>query len=1579
MRRLLVTLLCCAWFASAAASSAPFAGTISGTVTAPGSLSGISVSIYNTGGSFVTSASVDPLTGAYTTPVVADGTYYARTNVLGGAYLNQLWNGITCTSCNPITGTPIVISGGSVSGIDFNLVAAGHISGTITNEVVPGPVAGVQVTILTPGNTFVTSVTTDASGFFSTALGFTGLPAGTYYVRTDDNTQGFINELYNNVPCLLSFSCPLTSATPVVVTSGSTTTGIDFALRPGGRFTGTITDASTSLPIVVAPGVTRPQVDVLDAAGQTVSRTTSDASGVYFSRGLPTGSYFLRTLNNSGYINRAHDGTICIPSCAVTSLAPIAVTEGATVGANFSLEAGGRVSGVVRDVATSAGLSLISVNIYSSTGQFLTSGLTNALGEYTSNDGLPSGSYFASTFNGRGYINRLYNDIECPAGCSPTFGAPIVVTSGITTSGIDFNLQAGGRFTGLVTAVGGTPVLTGVTVNVLNASGTTISSGFTDVSGHYTTGAGLVAGSYYLQTSNSQGYINERHLNVSCVGTVCPGAPSGAAVAIAPGGLVTVDFDLVAGGRISGSVLDDDVPAAAVPGSTVSIIDGTGATLSSGTVDSLGNYISGAGLPAGTYYARTNNSVGFINELYDDLPCPSGCNVSAGTAIPVAAAATTSGVNFVLTAGARITGQVTSAATSLPLPNVSVTVSTPNGSSAGFATTDSTGSFAVGGLVAGTYYARTSNTFGYIDKLYDGIPCGTGCPPFTGTPIVVGTGATVSGIDFSLAIGGRVSGTLTDAATSLPVSGATVQILTSSGAVVTTGRTDLSGNYITGSGIATGTYYVRASSTTGHITQLYSGIPCAGTCTIVAGTPISVVEGSTTGGIDFVMEAGGRVSGTVIDSATSTPIPTVQIQIVDPNGRTIATATTDGSGNYITGAGVPSGTYYARTSNGLGYINEIYNNKPCPQTCPVISGDSFSVTIGSTTSGINFSLDRGGRIAGTIIDSATAQPIGGAFVTIYDASGRRWSTASTNQFGQYVSGAGLPAGTYFATADDDLGHIPQLYSGFPCSSTSTCSVTSGTPITVTGTATTNGIDFSLVLGARISGTVTNTTTSLPAANVGVLVLDASGIVLSTGTTNALGNDTTTSGLPDGSYYVRTTNNQGLINRLWATPTTLECVGPSSGTSPACIVTTGTPVAVTAGTITSNIDFGLAAGGRVGGTVTLAAGGTPLTPVQVVVYSAAGMRLTGGTTDGTGVYRTSEGLPTGTYYARTENSLGLVNKVYNDVTCSTSCVPTAGTPIGVTAGSTTLGIDFALEPDTDPDGDGIAATIDLDVAFSNAFSDVAQGGTTDGVLTARNGWTVNVGDVSPGGVQVSLAGSGGAAATLEVCSAGGAEGIALDAAGEIGLTQCSPTGSTFLRAVVALPTIELRDPPTGPGVLILLTTGQAATVGSPIEASPANTESITVLFVDGTNTPYGSMDLDPGEIVNVDVDSAGNVEATVENGVVTITVGSETQTLAAGESASFESPLVNLDGVFDAIIAQVQGFVASGDIRTRGIGNSLIAQLRDAKQLSHTDRAAATAAVQQLITRVEQLYKTRQISQTARAALIASLQALLAQL
>jgi len=46
--------------------------------------------------------------------------------------------------------------------------------------------------------------------------------------------------------------------------------------------------------------------------------------------------------------------------------------------------------------------------------------------------------------------------------------------------------------------------------------------------------------------------------------------------------------------------------------------------------------------------------------------------------------------------------------------------------------------------------------------------------------VSVTAGATTSGVDFGLALGGRISGTVTDAATGTPLAGVSVQVYTAS-------------------------------------------------------------------------------------------------------------------------------------------------------------------------------------------------------------------------------------------------------------------------------------------------------------------------------------------------------------------------------------------------------------------------------------------------------------------------------------------------------------------------------------------------------------------------------------------------------------------------------------------------------------------------------------------------------------------------------------------------------------------------------------------------------------------------------
>src|SRR5262249_38311593 len=140
-----------------------------------------------------------------------------------------------------------------------------------------------------------------------------------------------------------------------------------------------------------------------------------------------------------------------------------------------------------------------------------------------------------------------------------------------------------------------------------------------------------------------------------------------------------------------------------------------------------------------------------------------------------------------------------------------------------------------------------------------------------------------------------------------------------------------------------------------------------------------------------------------------------------PEGVPFANGITDGTGNYIIDGGSVTGTVYAQTSNTLGYMNEVYNNQHCDGSCNIFGlGTAISVTLGATTSGIDFALDPGGFISGTVRDTA-GNPIPDVKLQITDGTGNQVLEAQTDLAGNYVTG-GLAAGTYYAHTHQRFGY-----------------------------------------------------------------------------------------------------------------------------------------------------------------------------------------------------------------------------------------------------------------------------------------------------------------------------------------------------------------------------------------------------------------------------------------------------------------------------------------------------------------------------------------------------------------------------
>ena len=163
-----------------------------------------------------------------------------------------------------------------------------------------------------------------------------------------------------------------------------------------------------------------------------------------------------------------------------------------------------------------------------------------------------------------------------------------------------------------------------------------------------------------------------------------------------------------------------------------------------------------------------------------------------------------------------------------------------------------------------------------------------------------------------------------------------------------------------------------------------------------------------------------RISGVVTSVATGNPINLVDMDVFDSNGASVSiTGGTSGAGGVYTLTLPGPGTYTIRadSSRAGGRMDQYYDHAFLPSLATPIT-----VTTGQTVSGIDFDLDNGVEIQGTIRSSANNQSIAGVDLDLYGSTGEFLSgySATSAADGSYGFGA-LPAGTYFLRADPDPG------------------------------------------------------------------------------------------------------------------------------------------------------------------------------------------------------------------------------------------------------------------------------------------------------------------------------------------------------------------------------------------------------------------------------------------------------------------------------------------------------------------------------------------------------------------------------
>lgn len=696
--------------------------------------------------------------------------------------------------------------------------------------------------------------------------------------------------------------------------------------------------------------------------------------------------------------------------------------------------------------------------------------------------------------------------------------------------------------------------------------------------------------------------------------------------------------------------------------------------------------------------------------------CVLMCLASSGVAQSVPLTAT----------GGWITGDVVDAATSMPLGLALVQFFDSSGHYAGDVYSNPAGQFTMGQLNPGTYFAIANEGILYVSEIYDNVICAGSCDPLSGTPIPVNDGSGTT-IHFALEQGGFISGSITDAATGTPLVGVAVDAIDDSGYWVSDTETDALGHY-TIFGLPAGSYFVLADAYYEYIDKLYDNIDCPnGSCDPTTGDAVSVTLGQETSGIDFALDRGGSLSGTVTDAATGVPLENTEIRVYIAPGYFVGSGSSDFLGNYVVG-GLPTGTYFAVSINDLNYIDELFDDIPCPGDCDPTTGTPVPVVVAAETPGINFALDRGGSFSGTITDSLTGAPLWAVQVSAVGANGTSAGYDVTDFLGRYVIG-GLPTGAYFAETRDAPNHQDEIFDNIPCPGSAWCDPTVGDAISVTVANNTPGVDFGLRSLGTISGKITDATGTVPLGFVHVSARSQSPFFEAYTHTDVFGNYVI-SGLEVGVYHVRTSNGIGYIDEIY---NNIPC--PEVG--PPCNPFGGDDVSVSLESDTSGIDFALNRGGTIIGRITDAQDGSPLSSyyTEIQAFDSSGNYVQStNLLDNFGDYA-FQGLPAGNYFAIASAS-GYVGELYSDLPCPNSnCDPTTGTPIPVALDSDTLGIDFALDRL-------------LNVLFQDDFDD----GIVDPNWTyAKGSWSEAAGQLSGGSSKKATALADPAFTGCSVCT------------------------------------------------------------------------------------------------------------------------------------------------------------------------------------------------------------------------------------
>ncbi|MEO8505475.1 MAG: carboxypeptidase-like regulatory domain-containing protein [Acidobacteriota bacterium] len=456
-----------------------------------------------------------------------------------------------------------------------------------------------------------------------------------------------------------------------------------------------------------------------------------------------------------------------------------------------------------------------------------------------------------------------------------------------------------------------------------------------------------------------------------------------------------------------------------------------GNPLASAVTNVSGQY-SILGLPSGNYFLQTRppfpNPQHYTGMTYANIPSNDLCG-ARGTEVAVGTG-TTAAIDFSVSVGASIQGDVTRSGTGEASVDSAVAAYDLRGCDMGSVAPEANGAFEFPGLPPGKYYLATRSST-RADQLYPGLPCtNLSCDIFSGTPVA--TGAVVN---FVLSAGSSIAGTVLGPGAA-PLPGAQVEVWKATDKVTSLFSPD---GHFSVMGLSPGIGYRILAKKVGFVTEVYPNAPCpAGGCNVgSAGTGIDLpAPGTAIAGVDIQLAPGHSIQGSLSPGSAA---------VVQVFGSTGLAGEVSASVSYNV-PDLPDGNYVVRATMGNA-LTELYNNHPCAAN-QVCLGDTVTVS-GADRTGINFSLGGAIPLHGMVHNTA-GDPIGAVPIEILAADGTVMSAAASVVDGSWTtSSEGLPSGTYYVRTRLPRRihqYADRLWNGRPCGAT--CIPTTGTPVVV---------------------------------------------------------------------------------------------------------------------------------------------------------------------------------------------------------------------------------------------------------------------------------------------------------------------------------------------------------------------------------------------------------------------------------------------------------------------------------------------------------------------------------------------------